>query len=324
MDLAFLVDATGSMSSIITTVKEEIYRIVDKIKDKYLEAQLSVAFVGYRDHCDGSNRIQMQNFTNDISSFRSFVSNVEAVGGGDTAEDIFGGLEEAGKLSWTAVNRILVHFADAPCHGSRFHNGVDDKYINYNKEDCRGLKIEDLMATLIELDVQYYFGRMNDSTDKMVDQFRDASGDKNVPRQMDATNAANVLNIVADSVTATIHETMGEWQNRGSSGVVSLVWRKLYETISPKWDSDEDEDEDEEKRKCKDIWHKYKHYKTCLPEWDIAPDPSAESSQYWQWFMYNYSGDLREFHGASLPDMPASWSKIDAEKAKKSLRKYCN
>ena len=304
VDLAFLVDATGSMGGIITTVKEEIYRIVNKIKDKYPEAQLSVAFVGYRDHCDGSDRIQMQNFTNNISSFRSFVSNVKAKGGGDEAEDVFGGLEKAGELSWTAVNRVLVHFGDAPCHGSRFHNGANDDHSNYNKADFRGLKIEDLLAKLIELDVQYYFGKMNNSTDKMIDEFRLASGDKYFPRQVNATNAANVLNIVADSVTATIHETMAEWQKKGSSGVVS------------------DED-DERKGKCKDVWHKYKHYKTCLPKWDIAPDPSAESSQYWQWFMYTYSDDLREFHGASMPDMPASWSKIDAEKAKESLRKYC-
>ncbi|CAL4098549.1 unnamed protein product [Meganyctiphanes norvegica] len=304
VDLAFLVDSTGSMGGIIQTVKEEIHRIVNKIKDEYPEAQLRVAFVGYRDHCDGSDRIQKMDFTNNISSFRSFVSDVNPTGGGDAAEDVFGGLEEAGKLSWTAVNRVIVHFADAPCHGSRFHNGVNDDYSNYNKADFRGLKIEELMAKLIELDVQYYFGKMNHHTNKMIDEFRLVSGDKNFPRQVDATNAANVLTIVANSVTATIHETMDEWLKKGSSGVVSTG-------------------EDEEKRICKDVWHKYKHYKTCLPKWDIAPDPSTESSQYWQWFMYTYSDDLQEFHGARLPDMPVSWRKIDAEKAKESLRKYC-
>ena len=154
------------------------------------------------------------------------------------------------------MNRVLVHFADAPCHGSRFHNGVSDNIKDYNEADVRGLKIDDLSAKLIELDVQYYFGKINQSTDKMVDEFRLASKDKNFPRQVDASNAADILDMVAASVTATIHETMAEWKSKGSSGIISS--------------------EDEEgKGKCKDIWHKYKDYKTCLPKWDIAPDISA-------------------------------------------------
>ena len=76
------------MRDIITKVKEEIYRIIDKIKEKYSEARLRLAFVGYRDHDDCNDRIVMKDFTEHIERFRSFVSHIKAKGGGDQAEDV--------------------------------------------------------------------------------------------------------------------------------------------------------------------------------------------------------------------------------------------
>ena len=43
-----------------------------------------------------------------------------APGGGDAAEDVFSGIEAAQALQWQAGSRVLVHVADAPCHGSEF------------------------------------------------------------------------------------------------------------------------------------------------------------------------------------------------------------
>jgi len=47
-----------------------------------------------------------------------------ATGGMDIAEDVVGGLEAAVKLSWWTQNankKVIVHFADAPCHGAQYH-----------------------------------------------------------------------------------------------------------------------------------------------------------------------------------------------------------
>ena len=63
-------------------------------------------------------------FTTDLQAFKSFVGSVRATGGGDAAEDVFSGIEAAQALAWEAGSRILVHVADAPCHGCEFHDMV--------------------------------------------------------------------------------------------------------------------------------------------------------------------------------------------------------
>jgi len=137
------------------------------------------------------------------------------------------------------------------------------------------------------------------------------SHNNNFPQEVDAMKVAgqidsislkeaDVMNVSADSVATTIGNTMTEWQNK------SVRY------------------EEGEEGECKDNWHEYKHYKKCMPKWEIAPDPTVDSSDYWQWFMYTYCDELLEFHGANLPDIPASWRTITAERAKESLRNHYN
>jgi hypothetical protein len=47
-------DCTGSMSSWIKEAKDILISLIDKIKSIYLGFSFRVAFVGYRDFCDGS------------------------------------------------------------------------------------------------------------------------------------------------------------------------------------------------------------------------------------------------------------------------------
>ena len=53
------------------------------------------AFIGYKDHCDGNDRILLHKFVdkNNISSVQSFVAKIRADGGGDGPEDIAGALK---------------------------------------------------------------------------------------------------------------------------------------------------------------------------------------------------------------------------------------
>lgn len=91
VDICFLVDCTGSMDSYITETKLVIHKIVDKLKTLYADFKLRVAFVGYRDHSDGNDRVTVFPFNSDIDAFKSFVSSVKATGGDDQCEDVFGG-----------------------------------------------------------------------------------------------------------------------------------------------------------------------------------------------------------------------------------------
>ena len=168
VDLCFLIDCTGSMDPYIAQVKTKIDNLVEHCKMTFPDLVLKVAFVGYRDHCDREKRIISLPFTVDIAYFKSFVSKIQADGGGDAAEDVFGGLEKAGELQWSAPTRILFHVADAPCHGRQYHDGVLDDYPN---GDPRGLKAKYLLKVLEDKNVKYWFAKLTDKTDKMITEF---------------------------------------------------------------------------------------------------------------------------------------------------------
>ena len=93
VDLCFMLDATGSMSSYIAEAKTVIHKIVHQLADQFKDLELRVAFVGYRDHSDGEQRVTVLDFSEDKETFKTFVSSVEAKGGADECEDVFGGLE---------------------------------------------------------------------------------------------------------------------------------------------------------------------------------------------------------------------------------------
>ena len=93
VDICFMLDSTGSMSSYISEAKNVIHRIIDKLKNRFQDFQLRASFVGYRDHADGLKRVTVYDFDQNVDSFKMFVTSVEATGGQDQCEDVFGGLE---------------------------------------------------------------------------------------------------------------------------------------------------------------------------------------------------------------------------------------
>ncbi len=66
----------------------------------------------------------------------------------------------------------MVLVADCPCHGSQYHNNVND---NYQGGDPAGISHEDMMKEVAEKNVQYWFGYINSSmTDKMIQVFNES------------------------------------------------------------------------------------------------------------------------------------------------------
>lgn len=108
VDICFMVDCTGSMCSYINEAKTVVHRVVEKLGKKFQDLKLRCAFVGYRDHCDHELRVEVMPFTSDKDAFKNKVTLVNANGGGDEAEDIFGGLEEVNKLGWVSLYFLLI------------------------------------------------------------------------------------------------------------------------------------------------------------------------------------------------------------------------
>src|SRR5581483_7522522 len=94
--------------------------------------------------------------------------------GGDEPEDVLGGLNAAiSDLNWCHATRVLLHVGDAPPHGRRFTS----LYDSYPDGDPHGLTAERVLGKLQSKNILYYFGKVTDSTDKMISVFRNIIGE---------------------------------------------------------------------------------------------------------------------------------------------------
>ena len=179
INLAFLLDCTSSMEASIENAKEKIQSIVEESKERF-GGQMKIAFIGYRDYCD-TNKIERLEFTDSVDKFKEFVGNVKDSGGGDTCEDVIGGLKEVLYLEWEERSqRILIHIADAPSHGSRFHsysNQIEDNYMETTYKDPKTeTPIENIIEDMKNKKISDFFGELHESTRKMINEFNKIGG----------------------------------------------------------------------------------------------------------------------------------------------------
>jgi hypothetical protein len=206
VDVCFLMDCTGSMARQIAAAKDNIRKVVAQVNAIDPRAVLRFAFVGYRDYCD-KERFVILNFVDsgNLQEFENVVGSVKAFGGGDGPEDVAGGLDICTKLPWRASTRLLIHIADAPCHGSKYHKLLDD---SYPQGDPSGLVPEELLKKLLSLRVDYYFLRMDRFTNIMVAQFKkvyDAA-----KKTFEVHRVGNDPALFLPKVVASIHSSMAQ------------------------------------------------------------------------------------------------------------------
>lgn len=125
-----------------------------------------IAVVVYRDFDMGSNSFEIQPFIQDVSKIESFLKCIKVAGGGDIPEDINGALQKVINLDWQSPTRVLVHFADAPCHGSDFHDAHDS-----HKNPVSDQPWEKIFSQLKSLAINYNFMEIHECTKKMTAKF---------------------------------------------------------------------------------------------------------------------------------------------------------
>ncbi|CAG8542953.1 7096_t:CDS:2, partial [Dentiscutata heterogama] len=174
VDLCFVLDCTNSMDEHIAAAKDHILRVSNYVKNFNSDVKLWFGFCGYRDHCDGRNRLQILDFTNSHEEFKLYITKVKAKGGKDIPEDVLGGLNAAiTSMTWKNGTRVLIHIGDAPPHGRRFNKEMDE----YPKGDPYGLTAEKVFEKMQSKNILYHFGKINDSTDVMINIFRKIIGE---------------------------------------------------------------------------------------------------------------------------------------------------
>jgi Mg-chelatase subunit ChlD len=145
IDLAFVLDTTGSMSEEIDAVKATVRAVAGQLGAA--QTDVRVGLVEYKDRTD-CILTQTFPFSSDLTAFSAQVAGLAADGGGDTPEDMHAGLAAAlDKLQWRgdAVARLVVVIADAPPHLD--YQGQRDYADAARRAAARGIKLYTVSAS---------------------------------------------------------------------------------------------------------------------------------------------------------------------------------
>ena len=189
--LLFLVDITASMGYAIKDVKARINEIVTKAEEQFSGISLHVGIIGYRDYSDDEQFV-VHDFTSDKVAFVRCLSRMEAKGGGDTPEDVLGGMQKAlSEPSWgdakhretqKTVAKIIFHIGDAPHHGpTEFHDPADRIKDNFPERSASPRPYREICQDLASSKIDYYFAQVKSNggkgtviTHRMATKFKEA------------------------------------------------------------------------------------------------------------------------------------------------------
>lgn len=188
VDIVFCIDTTGSMGTYITLTKSILCSMVEHFKS--IAKQPLFGIVAYRDHppLDKSYITKVyQPASADVAV--QYLKELDAAGGGDEAEAVLQGLwDSLTKINWRCpemgvdieskevksakevYKKVIIHIGDAPPHGIEFH---DDSVSDAFSKGCPSkISLAALSGKMNELRVNYYFCRLNKTTDKMALLFK--------------------------------------------------------------------------------------------------------------------------------------------------------
>jgi von Willebrand factor type A domain len=164
IDIAFVVDATGSMGDEIEFLKTELYDVISRVKNNNPAATVSTSSVFYRDQKD-EYVTKVSNFTTDINSTINFIKAQSANGGDDFPEAVHSGLDKAiNELQWSpkAKARILFLILDAPPHHDQ--QVIQNIHTSIQKASEKGIKIIPITASGIDKETEFLMRFLSIST----------------------------------------------------------------------------------------------------------------------------------------------------------------
>lgn len=118
LELAFVVDATGSMGDEINYLKSELLDVLKNVEKNLKNTKVSYSSVFYRDKGD-EYVTKKFDFSQSAEQMINFIKNQKANGGGDTPEAVVEAMETAiDELQWSNQNstKLMFLLLDAPPH----------------------------------------------------------------------------------------------------------------------------------------------------------------------------------------------------------------
>ncbi|MDP2345929.1 MAG: VWA domain-containing protein [Deltaproteobacteria bacterium] len=117
LDIALVVDVTGSMGDELDYLKAELQSIADAVDRDHPDAQTRWALISYQD--DGDTYVTRVHDFGDLASAKAALHATPLGGGGDYPESVEDALEATVALGWrdnSNVARMAFWIADAPHH----------------------------------------------------------------------------------------------------------------------------------------------------------------------------------------------------------------
>lgn len=123
LDLALVIDVTGSMGDELTWLQVELHHMIEKVLAEHPKVDARLAIIAYRDHGDQFEVVHLD-FTDDLGQVDQFLADLRADGGGDYPELMDAALAATDDLSWRQADgaKVALLLADAPPHPDR----IDD------------------------------------------------------------------------------------------------------------------------------------------------------------------------------------------------------
>ncbi len=110
VDIAFIIDQTGSMQQEVNEVKANIIEFTRRLASRGVDYRL--ALISFSDRIE-----RYQDFTEDVKTFISWIDGVKVGGGGDDNENALEGLFEATSFKFRqSAQRIFILITDAMYH----------------------------------------------------------------------------------------------------------------------------------------------------------------------------------------------------------------
>lgn len=155
VELAFVVDATGSMSDELEFLKTELLDVINRAKSDNPSVSMLTGSVFYRD--EGDDYVtRVSAFNSDIQTTLNFIKDQSANGGGDFPEAVHTALDKAlNNLQWSsnARTRILFLVLDAPPHYEPAVIAKLQSEIKLASE--KGIKIIPITASGIDKETEF-------------------------------------------------------------------------------------------------------------------------------------------------------------------------
>ncbi len=174
VDIAFIVDATGSMGDEISYLKAELGDILGQLKTKHSTTDFSIASVFYRDYND-AYVTKITPFSNSISSITNFIQAQYADGGGDYPEALVSALHcGIDSLQWRddAKARIAFLVLDAPPHDRE----MQDYKLLIQQYAAKGIRVIPIVCSGAQKSVEFLMRSFALATNGIYTFLTDDSG----------------------------------------------------------------------------------------------------------------------------------------------------